>query len=631
MSALLSAGGKRYRTRYIGNTLLAVLIIAGFWVRVNGAFFPSYHTTDAYLVGSHILKYMEIPLTKDWGPSWIFAINSPVYYFVVAGLLALYRDVSTLWVAHALLLSTTSVLVFILCRPVFGWPSAVLSVLFFQSISFFNRSAQLGFKVSSIVLPLAVAAFALLSYGYLRKKYPYLIWGVVLFVMGCSIHYSLLLAAPIYMVLVLFVLRRISGSVIQYSMVIASILCTICVMFGTVMYYQMHNHWPLIQTVRMYSGTGMPPFTLQMFISYLGLTIVQFMSFVFGRLHENVLYYVLLVLIFVALLIHFIISSTPVQKKYLLILCAGIISYILLFSIFQDKPLDYYFVAIYPLWGMVCGVLFGSFIQQKTLIRRGIGTVCILFILYLTASDMFDYRAYRMNRNLLVRHTILNPEAESIKNTVITIKAKEGYPTASFFRIWTYIYGSTAPTNDQATDAQIWASLENHFHERFVRVSDEIQSNYVQKNDKYYIFIICFFHPNLQEESAGCITPFLRQNPAYILLDHPYAVRPFSIYVAKNVAFEKQNPHDDDSDIQNITQTIVKNPYNLGAYRTLAQMYRSNGYFLHAKAVLQQAGVIDPTQEWIYADLAELYDFGLKGSLRDDRNLLKKFLKAEEL
>jgi hypothetical protein len=202
----------------LGTALAAVMVVA-FLLRIavfDVAGTDYFHVDVArdYLIASHILAYHDLPLV---GPDNFLGatFNSPLYYYIVAGLLFVQNNFLFPGLLNVLLQTLAVLLVFLGAHRMFGSLTALIAAfLFAVSDGVVTESMQM-WQPYLMQFVLLCSYLALLS-AYRTKRPAYLIAGLMLCAAAALIHNAVWAVAPLYLAACIGVLRAQHASLRIY-------------------------------------------------------------------------------------------------------------------------------------------------------------------------------------------------------------------------------------------------------------------------------------------------------------------------------------------------------------------------------------------------------------------------------
>lgn len=191
--------------------LLIAIVIVGSLLRITvfdttGANFYHVDVARDYLMSSHIIMYGDLPLT---GPDGYFGpnSNSPVYYYLIAGMLFLYDAILFPGLLNIVLQIAAIPVVYILGKELFGRKTGMGAAFLFAVCD--------GVVAQSMQMwqPHLMEFFLLLSYlclarAYTRNSPSYLYVGMALLAFSAVLHTSVLAVVPVYIAVAVYLCKR---------------------------------------------------------------------------------------------------------------------------------------------------------------------------------------------------------------------------------------------------------------------------------------------------------------------------------------------------------------------------------------------------------------------------------------
>ena len=251
----------------------------------------------------------------------------------------------------------------------------------------------------------------------------------------------------------------------------------------------------------------------------------------------------------------------PKQKIFVIILFFCIFYFLFSVSFLSISPRitfpSRYFTPIFGLSIILVAEVINLALPKKTILQVIKLTVVLLF-LYASSPNLTDYLArgikniwnssftlYKSSlsafqqfpytsspesdqyRSISSLSKTYNPIIEAVKNEVIAIRKDKNINNYLFFHIKSYYSGY----EDRYADSIFWVVLEKDFNEKLTRVNDDAYRDYEPVGEDLYIFLWCQQDKNIHmNENEKCVTPFLRDHPAYELIKR---VEEYPIYVTK--------------------------------------------------------------------------------------------------
>lgn len=220
--------------------LLSVVVAAGFFLRINtfDVTGSSYFHVDVlrdYLIADHILTYGELPLV---GPDGYFGpnTNSPVYYYIVAGLLAIENHVLFPGLVNVFLQTLCIVIVFLIGQRLFGNSTGIAAAALFafsggivlQSVQMWQPHLMQVFLLLSLLLLLR---------AHQERDMKNLYGSVALFTGAGVLHSSVFALGVPYLFILLLLLRQWRAPFYQYLIALCIGVGVMLAAFASVIYH----------------------------------------------------------------------------------------------------------------------------------------------------------------------------------------------------------------------------------------------------------------------------------------------------------------------------------------------------------------------------------------------------------
>lgn len=512
--------------------LFLILVAVSLVIRINNLDYPPLQLADPakdYLVSHHIVADKEF-ISAGPGTSILIIRNSPLYSYLLALFLVIKDDFFFLALVNIFLQIFTLFIIYKLAQKLFGSTPALIAAILFSFSQHLTHQSYFLFQ-PYVMQPFINASYLLLLLAYLKKNYLLVLAAICTFLFAGALHIAAFLAAPLFLVLTIFVLKKQGVGARRYLLAFAVFLGFFLLFYLSVFIF-IYRH-----------GLDAPPHlgisnlfvqSFSLFFKNLlhtGSTFLNmfFQSFqYFGK--NNIPFLTMIVTLLTA--VAYFLSKKTFRKQYAIILLLGIIQLIITVSLMNNIPLErFHFVPILGLFiiliaGIVHFVFSGS-------VRMKIGKVLMVILLVNLFSHQFYDVKTRSHFTNLYRITSV---VDVIEREIFIIQKRDDFARLDFFQL--RAYATNRDTFKPYLSATFWMFLEKDLKTKFT-VNTGSRSGFVSTNDNTYVFVICLFTPYPNVKESKCVDAFLndRQHGAkprtHSLVKKIYSEPPFIIYVFK--------------------------------------------------------------------------------------------------
>lgn len=370
--------------------------------------------------------------------------NSPVYYYLLAFLVAVHDDLLFLGVINIVLQVLVVLLVYALAKEMFSPPAALAAATMygFSSLSF-NQSSFLWQPFFS--LPFAWIGYWFLWRGFLRSDYWYLVGAAGIEIVAAALHFSVLVSLPVFLLLTCLFLWFTKPRPWQWVFFGIFILLLGAGLFFPVAENLFRNQaaGSLLEK-RLYMGT------IAGLIENFTQNVSKFLNLLLFYRH-NSLPVLRMVIALVALLLfgaHQFVQKDRTVKARFWVLLGFIFLPLLLASFIKTTVYDHFFISLYGLLAIAIAETLHSLIPKKLNLLK---VFLVLLLTYFASSKLFYFHFNSAYENL----TTVRNAAQSIRH-VVTLKQKDDRSFSSKFTIEVYKKGDGRTHND----SMFWTQLE---------------------------------------------------------------------------------------------------------------------------------------------------------------------------
>ncbi len=163
-----------------------------------------------YLIADHMVRYGEFPIN---GPDGLFGSYwvSPAYFYLLTTPLWIVNNVKFMHLFNLVLQILGLVAFYFLAKTLFGKDTALFAFALFGLSSAAIWQSYIAWQPYTMH-PFVISSYLLLALGYRRKSVFLVASGVSVFILSVALHYSVLAAAPAYIILAVLALRSMKAS-----------------------------------------------------------------------------------------------------------------------------------------------------------------------------------------------------------------------------------------------------------------------------------------------------------------------------------------------------------------------------------------------------------------------------------
>jgi 4-amino-4-deoxy-L-arabinose transferase-like glycosyltransferase len=493
--------------------ILVILLLVGFFLRLNALSYP-FQKNDArrdHLIMRHMVEYHEFPAVGPYN-AFTGGKNSPVYFYLIAPFLLINTSFLFLSLINIIFQVATIYLLYELAKRLFGTQTALLSA-FLVTFNLFALRQSSYIWQPWVMQPLMLLSCLLILISHLRKKYTYLLAGIIVFVFAGAIHNSALALIPFIVLVSVIILRRQKAKAVHYFGLLFCAAVSLFISF-----------FPLIRDYR----TSIPSPSRQLseiFIDsvfQLPKNLLDNISYFTGSMlldqEKITMFSYLLALITGTILFYYLFSVKNKNEKFYAMLLTSIIGLIVfLTSLIDVKAFIDFFGSHYftPVFGLFIIFLARSliFIFTKNNTFKMLGIFMLSLYIGLFSASIY-VKFYKTPYKSSAQPAPV-PAVVAIKKDIFDIKQEMGYDNYYFFNIpiyadnhhgWKY-----SPT--------VWAILEEDLNTKFVKLDDKESMGFRQiETDADYAFLVCPAARNQIRTQNECVQNFLakNKNAAYV-------------------------------------------------------------------------------------------------------------------
>lgn len=530
-----------------------LIMIVALLIRMSAFVYPHYYE-DAnrdYLIAHHILAFHEFPLNGPFGQ----LPNSPLYYYIVAGILLIFDNFLFLNYVNIALQLVFLWGVYKVAKDFFGKTSGRIAVLF-GAVSNIAVNQSLSMWMPHLMQVFLILSFAALSTAYHKRSYATACGGVILFVIAGLVYNPVFAMLPAMIVAMIFILKRFAYSLRQ-MIARAVLLSLIALDMMLIAYLPLFMTWSNVLSYRGFSRASfLFGVSFQELIRRAGERGLMLMHMIFANTHGLLFVAVCGLLILCVIMYYGSAPRMTMQKKHLLFLTACCLSFFLIIPLINAPGIAFPLRYFTPLFGLFFVIIaevihtafFGDSLHRIAARFAIIGCMTAAIATpSLLASSLFDYElatvSMRLSAAMLsVRSAELsipsNPALTAIIGEIAAIQKREHRMQPNFFQFDSYFNGKKYPY----VDGVFWSPLEKHLSQKLVQVDDSDIRGFRPLTTDDYIFLICAYKGQQEAAHKECEDTFLGIRSDYVIEKSVYVQSPYTIFLARkksSVAFQK--------------------------------------------------------------------------------------------
>lgn len=474
-----------------------IILIASFLVRITRLDFPLSYIffwgdgTRDFLVANHILKYHEFPLVGPFNllnEAGIY--NSPIYFYVLSLFLIPFNNILTLSLVNILLQLGVIVLIYLIAKKVFDYPTAIIAVLLFS----FNP--EVIKQADFVWQPLLMLPFALLAL-YLKLKSRDFI-SLVILSFAVALHNSAICWIPLF-----FLSQKKSKQ--YYFRAFTVIFFSFLTFYSPLIIFYLINGFPSLSF-----NTSTFANSLGVYFSNLTLNIQELLRTFYL---SNIMILFLVGGFFIAL-------KKGLGKSRSLIFILLLFISPIIFASFLNKIRLHYLILSLGLLPILVGYITGIF---KPFLK-----ILVVLLLIVVFSGNFAY--FKEAKNPLDNQKKIDKITSSVVDELNKVKEANRFSDFDFFQV-TSFSDSEVIIPYPVLDTFLLVPLEKRLGRKLVQISDTNPYNHFQINKKEYLLVSCF---KFIKDGHNCSDYFKSNFQDYNILKMIYNDLPISIYLAKH-------------------------------------------------------------------------------------------------
>lgn len=476
---------------------------------------PDYTPSDMQrdvLISSHIVSYHELPLRGPDGFLEGLLPSSPVYYYLLAGVLFINNSITAVTVLNILFQLAFLISVYLLARALFDRATALVSLLI-VSFSYGFVEYSLTTWQPTIGQPVLFIGYLLLYRGYTEKKLSATLSGVGLFFLSLALAPSSVLSiSPTIALLAVLSVVRVERPQKGFVLLLLISFVLFVILFVLPFALRVTADPSLAATwnTGMLTQLGAAMFQLDTVRALWERTLIFAQFFLpFPRL--------LLGMAFCgAILYHMYEARGTRNRRNWTVLLLGTLQVILLAAVVQTYTLPLPERFFIPVFG-----LFVIWIAHTVVrVSRALVPAAAILPFILTIGYLFlALPHYHVKRTTPKTYPFMNALTSEIRN----IRTRDKRNDYHFFAFRMYEETENAQfEEDEFTEIPLWIQLEQHLATKLVAVEDKKLWGYVRIGDSEapYVFLVCSSYEQ-QERHEGlsrCPAVFLLNSPQYQLI-----------------------------------------------------------------------------------------------------------------
>lgn len=489
-------------TREIGMVVLILVLALGVRLFLLPPM-PDYSPSDMQrdvLISSHIVTYHEFPLRGPDGFLEGLLPSSPVYYYLLAGVLFIHNSITAVTVLNIIFQLAFLISMYLLARTLFDRYTALVSLLI-VSFSYGFIEQSLTTWQPTIGQPVLFIGYLFLYWGYTEKKLSATLSGVSLFLLSLALAPSSVLSiSPTIALVAILSVMRVKRP--QKGLVL--LLLISLVVFVVLFVFPFALRVIADPSVAETWNTGM--------LTQLGSGIIQ--SDTASALWERTLIFAQFFLPFPRLLLGLSFGGAILYRVYAgrdirdgrhwTFLLLSILQVILLAAVVQTHTLPLPERFFIPVFGLFVIWIAQTVVRVSHVFAPAVKILpFILIIGYLGLA----LPQYHFKRTTPRTYPFINALISEIRD----IRKHDSRNDYHFFAFRMYEETETNQfEEDEFTEIPLWMQLERHLATKLVAVENKKLWGYIRMGDPEapYVFLVC-------SGEHDCLASFLADNQEY--------------------------------------------------------------------------------------------------------------------
>lgn len=507
--------------------LLFLILAISFIIRIRLFDYPLQNGESVrdYIVGYHIVQYHEFPLTGHASGIFSPLKNSPLYYYVIAGIVAIKDNFLFLGYVNILLQLAVIACIYILGKHLFSATTGLIAAALY-GLAQSTISVSLYPWHPHIMSPFLHLSFIFLMLGYTKKNYFFMLLSSFMFSFSASLHTSVISILPLFFIVTIAILKS-QGKPVQYFFPPIVLALASYLLFNLSVYIYYRGESPDIFGIIGEKIIHSPGEIIQNFISNTFMIVGDFFyvsryaSLFQPPFSKNEVAFLLFLIAFAFYFVNKKIKA--IKKIHYAVVVLFLLVPIFFASILEVRIFDNYFIGFLGLVTIIIAeAIHGVFSGHLTL--NTIKIIIVLLILGVSSRNFY----YPEQHQDLVK---VNSAVAAMEKEVIELQRKENFEDWTFFKIKIY------KKNSDIDNALFWAPLEKSFDYPFTKVSSGDGGNLTATNSDEYIFLVCNFSFGKFTNNM-CKESFLQENPYHKIEKEIFSQDVLSIYLTKKVEVE---------------------------------------------------------------------------------------------
>lgn len=516
--------------------VITVILLASLAIRLQFLDYPLVNgeAHRDFLVGSHMLKYGDIPLT---GPCCLFngeygmIRNAPLYHYIISFILIFNNDMMFLQSMHILFQLATIFFIYQIGKQLFRTTTGLMAstlyssswIVFWQSRYFWQPYTM------AFLIHLSILLFVL---AHTKKEIKFLYASIVFFFFAAAVHNAVYALVPQYLFIIFLMTKKIIKKrlIWRNSLIFAGLAFALSYIPWFIDLFK--NKRALLESVGNSTFT-LPISNFYLFMANFFRNTVEFYRLFFFD------YILLTGFFFLGLLFYISKQKNRLQANYCFILFITITFSIAFFSLFNITLSRFYFTALFGMLVIVVAettsFLFSQIKGKKYLfILKELMQGAILILLVSIFSHNF---AILSTKSPLENYKKTNEAIQAIKREIYSIKEKEQLKNLNFFTLDVYAKVHSIESQPNAS-MPFWILLEKELNQKLIKSVDD-GSGYIILNENRYEFIICQSITAPLDDTRECLRPHFEKNPRQRLVGQIFKNEIFTIYAMKSRSLDK--------------------------------------------------------------------------------------------
>jgi hypothetical protein len=470
--------------------------------------------TKDYTLANHIITYHDFPLLGPYNGGTHDELRaSPIYYYLLAGILTIYNSPFSILFVLLLLQIGGLIALYLLTEDILSPPLAsLITVLYAFHPTFLTSSIRIWNPV--FMLPFLSISFYFLYKGYCSKSRNYLLASSFFLVFAIMLHNSAIIFLP------LFLFGLIHTQVSQkekFHILVSGIAFSFLFMLPVIVFYIKSPH---LLSFSKLSTSIFLPFSTQSFLA-------SGMSF-FNRL--GIIQPYLLTFLGISLVGYFWQEKVSYRKWSVLLILELLFLQVVIISLLSNPHEFYFDTFLWPILGSIVLCLYTLFSRFK------FGNIYFLVSIICVSASLFS--SFPQRTSSFGKTT--TQLSDAVRHTAVQlaqIKTAHHYTDYSFFYLYSAYphlqYVSQIPmTNYIISDAVFLSPLEHILRTKLVQPDTGLYRLHQISSAQTatHIVFVCYAGQTAQQ---ACLSTFTKNHHLSSPFEKIYANSLLTVYLQK--------------------------------------------------------------------------------------------------